>query len=155
MDIPFDRAWLPYIYLYGVGGLFFLGGLWLTLRSRSLDRTRPGHRIWTWILIGGFAWFLVLHGGGILAALGSGPADVTRPPGGGIGERPGAGLFLGIVFGYVTLVLGFGAFFARWNRTTSDFFFGGRRFSWWVIAISVVATGVGSHSFLKYSAKGF
>jgi len=155
MDIPFDRAWLPYIYLYGVGGLFFLGGLWLALRSRALDRSRRKHRIWTWILVGGFLWFLTLHGGGILAALGSGPQDLSDPPSGGMGERPGAGLFMGIVFGYVALVLGFGAFFARWNRTTSDFFFGGRRFSWWLIAISVVATGVGSHSFLKYSAKGF
>ncbi|HMN25689.1 MAG TPA: sodium:solute symporter family protein, partial [Ignavibacteriaceae bacterium] len=38
---------------------------------------------------------------------------------------------------------------------TTDFFFGGRRFAWWLIAMSIVATGVGSHSFIKYSAKGF
>jgi len=64
-------------------------------------------------------------------------------------------IFWVIVLGYFMLVLGFGAYFARFNRTTSDFFFGGRRFSWWLITMSIVATGVGSHSFLKYSSKGY
>ena len=60
-----------------------------------------------------------------------------------------------IILGYFTLVLGFGSFFARYNKTTQDFFFSGRRFSWWLVTMSIVATGVGSHSFLKYSAKGY
>ena len=60
-----------------------------------------------------------------------------------------------IIFGYFTLVLGFGSFFARYNKTTQDFFFSGRRFSWWLVTMSIVATGVGSHSFLKYSAKAY
>ncbi len=60
-----------------------------------------------------------------------------------------------IIFGYFALVLGFGSFFARYNRTTQDFFFSGRRFSWWLVTMSIVATGVGSHSFLKYSAKAY
>jgi len=60
-----------------------------------------------------------------------------------------------IIFGYFALVLGFGSFFARYNKTTQDFFFSGRRFSWWLITMSIVATGVGSHSFLKYSAKAY
>jgi SSS family solute:Na+ symporter len=64
-------------------------------------------------------------------------------------------IFWFIVLGYFITVLGFGGYFARFNRNTSDFFFGGRRFSWWLITMSIVATGVGSHSFLKYSAKGF
>ena len=55
--------------------------------------------------------------------------------------------FLGIML--------FGSYFAKYNRSTNDFFYGGRRFSWWLIAISIVATGVGSYSFVKYSAKGF
>ncbi len=55
--------------------------------------------------------------------------------------------FLGIML--------FGSYFAKYNRTTTDFFFGGRRFAWWLITVSIVATGVGSHSFVKYSAKGF
>ena len=52
-------------------------------------------------------------------------------------------------------VLGAGLFFARNNKSTEDFFFGGRRFSWWLIAMSMLATGVGSHSFAKYASKGF
>jgi SSS family solute:Na+ symporter len=60
-----------------------------------------------------------------------------------------------ILVGYFVIVLGFGSFFARFNKTTQDFFFSGRRFSWWLITMSIVATGVGSHSFLKYSAKAY
>ncbi|MFQ6609048.1 MAG: sodium:solute symporter [Fidelibacterota bacterium] len=60
-----------------------------------------------------------------------------------------------IIFGYFGLILGFGSYFSKYNRTTTDFFFSGRRFSWWLITMSIVATGVGSHSFLKYSAKAF
>lgn len=60
-----------------------------------------------------------------------------------------------IIFGYFVLILGFGSYFSKYNRTTTDFFFSGRRFSWWLITMSIVATGVGSHSFLKYSAKAY
>ena len=56
---------------------------------------------------------------------------------------------------YFTVIMLFGTYFGRYNRSTKDFFFGGRRFAWWLIAFSIVATGVGSHSFVKYSAKGF
>tara|TARA_Y100001947_G_scaffold159308_1_gene176005 strand:- start:4402 stop:6510 length:2109 start_codon:yes stop_codon:yes gene_type:complete len=56
---------------------------------------------------------------------------------------------------YFISIMLFGTYFARYTKTTSDFFFGGRRFSWWLITMSIVATGVGSHSFVKYSAKGF
>jgi SSS family solute:Na+ symporter len=56
---------------------------------------------------------------------------------------------------YFIAIMVFGSYFGKYNRTTTDFFFGGRRFKWWLIAMSIVATGVGSHSFIKYSAKGF
>ncbi len=56
---------------------------------------------------------------------------------------------------YFIGIMVFGSYFSKYNRTTTDFFFGGRRFAWWLIAMSIVATGVGSHSFIKYSAKGF
>jgi SSS family solute:Na+ symporter len=56
---------------------------------------------------------------------------------------------------YFIAIMLFGSYFGRYNRSTKDFFFGGRRFAWWLIAFSIVATGVGSHSFVKYSAKGF
>ncbi len=56
---------------------------------------------------------------------------------------------------YFIAIMAFGTYFSKYNRTTTDFFFGGRRFAWWLIAMSIVATGVGSHSFIKYAAKGF
>ena len=52
-------------------------------------------------------------------------------------------------------ILGFGAYFARFTKSTKDFFYGGQRFSWWLIAASLVATGIGSYSFLKYAQTGF
>ena len=56
---------------------------------------------------------------------------------------------------YFIAIMIFGSYFSKYNRTTTDFFFGGRRFAWWLIAMSIIATGIGSHSFIKYSAKGF
>ena len=52
---------------------------------------------------------------------------------------------------YFVVVLGFGAFFGRFTKSTKDFFFAGQRFAWWIIAFSLVATTVGSYSFIKYS----
>jgi SSS family solute:Na+ symporter len=62
--------------------------------------------------------------------------------------------FLVVIF-YFVAIFGFGAFFARFTRSTKDFFFGGQRFSWWLITFSCVASVVGSYSFIKYSAAGF
>ncbi|MFA5804731.1 MAG: hypothetical protein WC879_08800 [Melioribacteraceae bacterium] len=59
------------------------------------------------------------------------------------------------MFVYFIGIMLFGSYFAKYNRSTNDFFFGGRRFAWWLISVSIVATGVGSHSFVKYAAKGF
>jgi len=60
-----------------------------------------------------------------------------------------------IVIFYFAAIFGFGAIFARFTRSTKDFFFGGQRFSWWLITFSCVASVVGSYSFIKYSAAGF
>jgi SSS family solute:Na+ symporter len=56
---------------------------------------------------------------------------------------------------YFAAVLGFGLYFGRYTKSTKDFFFGGQRFSWWLISFSCVATVVGSYSFIKYSTVGF
>ena len=60
-----------------------------------------------------------------------------------------------VILVYFTVVMGFGAYFGKYSKTTSDYFFGGRRFAWWLITISIVATGIGSHSFVKYSTKAY
>ncbi len=67
----------------------------------------------------------------------------------------GTALDLIVIVVYFSGILGFGVLFGKYARTTKDFFFGGQRFSWWLIATSCIATTVGSYSFIKYSAVGF
>ena len=72
-----------------------------------------------------------------------------------LAEAAGSPLDYTIIIVYFIAILGFGTFFGRYSKSTKDFFFGGSKFSWWLIAMSMVATGVGSYSFIKYSAVGF
>ena len=72
-----------------------------------------------------------------------------------IAHAIGGNLDYAVMLGYFVVVLGFGLYFGRFTKSTKDFFFGGQRFSWWLIAFSCVATVVGSYSFIKYSAAGF
>ena len=70
-ELTFDRVWLPYLYLYGAGGLLFAGGLALALRSGACDLSRRSHRRWLGVLVFGYLWYAALHLFGILAATGS------------------------------------------------------------------------------------
>ena len=72
-----------------------------------------------------------------------------------IAQAIGGNLDYAVMLGYFVVVLGFGLYFGRFTKSTKDFFFGGQRFSWWLIAFSCVATVVGSYSFIKYSDAGF
>lgn len=56
---------------------------------------------------------------------------------------------------YIAVISTFGGYFARFSTNINDFFYSGQRFSWWVPAASMVATGIGSYSYLKYSEQGF
>lgn len=67
----------------------------------------------------------------------------------------GTRLDLAVVVIYFLAILGFGAFFGRYTKTTKDFFLAGQKFSWWLIATSCVASLVGSYSFVKYSEMSF
>lgn len=60
-----------------------------------------------------------------------------------------------IVIGYFILITAFGTYFSRFSRDINDFFYSGQRFSWWLPAASMVATGIGSYSYLKYSQQGY
>ena len=73
---------------------------------------------------------------------------------GGTGVR-GQAIDYVIMIGYFVVILFVGTWFSRRQKTTKDFFFGGQRFSWWLISVSLIATTVGSYSFVKYSNKGF
>ena len=56
---------------------------------------------------------------------------------------------------YIVVITAFGGYFARFNKNINDFFYSGQRFAWWLPAASMVATGIGSYSYLKYSEQGF
>ena len=68
--LDFSRTWLPYFYLYGVGGGIFLIGMFIILRSRSLKPERIRHREWYHILIFGLVYYMGIHGLFTFAALG-------------------------------------------------------------------------------------
>lgn len=60
-----------------------------------------------------------------------------------------------VAIAYVIVITVFGGYFARFNKNINDFFYSGQRFSWWLPAASMIATGIGSYSYLKYSEQGF
>ena len=70
-------------------------------------------------------------------------------------EVLGTSLDYAIMVIYFLAMLVIGTWFGRHNKSTKDFFFGGQRFSWWLIAFSLVATTIGSYSFVKYSKVAF
>ena len=39
-----------------------------------------------------------------------------------------------VIIGYFVLIFSFGFYFARFTRSTKDFFMAGQRFSWWLVA---------------------
>jgi len=66
---PFSHTWLPFIYLYGVGGLFFLIGMIIIKKSNAIDLKKKRHRFWFKVLIFGFFYFVLFHAFFTLAAL--------------------------------------------------------------------------------------
>lgn len=65
----FYNTWLPYIYLYGAGGIFFIIGLIITKKSGAYNPLKKRHKFWWKITILGFFYFMILHAALILAAL--------------------------------------------------------------------------------------
>ena len=60
-----------------------------------------------------------------------------------------------VLLAYFVVIVAAGMWFGQFTRNTGDFFFAGRRFTWWLIAVSCVATLVGSYSFVQYAQTGF
>jgi SSS family solute:Na+ symporter len=60
-----------------------------------------------------------------------------------------------VVVVYSVLIAAFGSYFSRFSKNINDFFYSGQRFAWWLGAASMIATGIGSYSYLKYSQQGF
>ena len=67
--LTFFDTWLPYIYLYVVGGIFFLFGMWIIKRSGAIDLTKKRHRYWYRVMIFGYFYFVLMHFIWIIAAL--------------------------------------------------------------------------------------
>ncbi len=64
-------------------------------------------------------------------------------------------IIFSVILIYFLFVTCMGIYFSRFSSNINDFFFSGQRFSWWLPAFSMVATGIGSYSYLKYSQQGY
>lgn len=143
------ELWYPYFYVYGIGGLVFFGGLFIAWKKGAL--TNPKKILP--LLLGGFAFYLLLHG--ILQAAGAVGAFPETGTARGAEDMLGGPADIAVVLIYFAAIVGGGAYFARYTKTSSDYFFGGRRFSGWLLAVSCVATTIGAYSFVKYASAGF
>lgn len=57
----FWDIWLPFIYLYGVGGIFFLVGMIIIRKSGAINLNIERHRYWYRVLIFGYFYFVAFH----------------------------------------------------------------------------------------------
>lgn len=142
-----------FAYVYTVGGIVFVVGLFFAARQGHIGFR--GRKLCMLIgLIAGLGLFAALQGYLEYAPMNEAPA---RPYDGGYVHKEHLGtradyLVMGAYFAVILLV---GTYFSRKTRTINDFFFAGRRFGWVMIALSLVATTVGSYSFVKYSEIGY
>ena len=68
--IDFQRVWLPYLYLYIMGGGIFVIGMYIILKSNSLNTDRIRHKHWLHVLIFGLFYYMGIHSLFTFAALG-------------------------------------------------------------------------------------
>src|ERR671915_1835391 len=64
-------------------------------------------------------------------------------------------LDLVIIFGYLLGITLFGVWFSRKQKTTRDYFLGGRAVPWWAIAASIVATETSTITFISVPGTAF
>ena len=69
--MDFFHTWLPFFYLYGVGGIAFIIGMLIIIRSNALRLTFQRHLKWLLVLIYGFLFYAALHAFLIYVAIGS------------------------------------------------------------------------------------
>jgi len=147
-----------YLYSYLVGGVVFAVGLGYAAKQGYIGFS--GRKLRNLLLsLGVLLFFALLQGLLQFVPMTAAPAQAYT---GGAeevldeGSRiRGTALDYLIVVAYFGLILFNGIYFGRRQKTTRDFFFGGQRFAWWLIAISLIATTIGSYSFVKYSEMGY
>lgn len=64
-------------------------------------------------------------------------------------------LDLAIIFSYLIGIVLFGTWFARKQKTTSDYFLGDRSVPWWAVAFSIVATETSTITFISVPGIAF
>jgi len=64
-------------------------------------------------------------------------------------------LDLAIIFGYLVGIVLFGTWFSRKQKTTADYFLGGRSVPWWAVAASIVATETSTITFISIPGVAF
>ncbi|MBT8378102.1 MAG: hypothetical protein KJN64_02605 [Ignavibacteria bacterium] len=57
----FFDAWLPFIYLYGVGGIFFFSGIIIIKKSGAINLSKKRNKFWLRVMLFGFFYFVALH----------------------------------------------------------------------------------------------
>ena len=57
----FFNSWLPFIYLYVVGGIFFFTGIFLIKKSGAIDLSIKRHKFWYKVMLFGFFYFALMH----------------------------------------------------------------------------------------------
>jgi len=142
-----------YTYQYLFGTLIFLVGVGYAAKQGYVSWKGKGLRNLC-LMFGGLFFFAALQGYMQYAPM------KEAAPGTFQGEwvrkkTIGTNLDYAIMVLYFAAILGIGTYFGRRQKTVKDFFFGGQRFSWWLITFSLIATTVGSYSFVKYSNKAF
>jgi solute:Na+ symporter, SSS family len=60
-----------------------------------------------------------------------------------------------VLFAYLALMVGIGAYFSKKNKNTDDFFRGGKRVVWWAAGCSIFATMLSSLTFTGLPSKSF
>ena len=137
------------VYQYVVGGLVFVVGLIYAARQGYVGLSGRGLRNLL-LLVGGLAFYVALQG--YLQYAPMQEAEPVTNVAEAEGKRTlGTPVDYGIMVAYFLAILAVGTWFGRRQKTIKDFFFGGQRFSWWLIAFSMIATLIGSYSFVKYS----
>jgi SSS family solute:Na+ symporter len=56
---------------------------------------------------------------------------------------------------YLCGLIGIGLYFSRRERSTTDFFLGGRKMPWWAVGVSLYATGTSAISFMAIPTKAW
>src|ERR671914_674639 len=60
-----------------------------------------------------------------------------------------------IIFAYLIGIVLFGTWFSRKQKTTRDYFLGGRSIPWWAVAFSIVATETSTITFISVPGIAF